>query len=187
MGLINEGITEVIAVTHNNAAPIGIILKHSQSPKMVLFKGSKTSENVKKYGWVTANFVSDSYLYPYYAFNDAQEDEMRSAVFSGVEMQVLRDADAFVAFEAEILNETESAYFAELTPVASEYLRSDLRPVNRGFNSVIDASVHATRYVMNKDAHLLELIKYHIDIVRKCGGKRDIEAADLICRVCGFE
>lgn len=185
MGLLSEGITEVIAVTKDNAAPIGIITKPGQkTPKMILFKGSKTSENVKKYGWVTANFVSDCYLYPFYAFSDVEKSDLRNAAIGKHMMQILHSADAWMGFEAEIVNETDNTYFVSLEPVASEYIRDDLRPINRGFNSVIDATVHATRYVMNSDAELLKLIRYHLDIAKKCGGARELEACALIEKVC---
>ena len=57
MGLLGEGIIEVIAVTDNNAAPMGIIVKPGMSPRMVLFKGSRTLANILEYGWITANSV----------------------------------------------------------------------------------------------------------------------------------
>ena len=57
-----------------------------------------------------------------------------------------------------------------------------VHPVNRGFNSIIDATVHATRYKENQDPNLQRLIEYHAGIVRKCGGKRDIEALDLLLK-----
>jgi len=186
MGLLGEGITEVIAVTKDNAAPIGIIVRAGQAPKMILFKGSKTAENVAEYGWVTANFVSDAYLYPLYAFSDVEKSSLRKVFVGGVMMQLLRDADAWMGFIARIVNETKDAYFVELEPVASEYCRDEMRPVNRGFNAVIDATVHATRYVMNHDPELRDLIEYHLGIVRKCGGARDLEAAALIRKVCGL-
>jgi hypothetical protein len=55
-----------------------------------------------------------------------------------------------------------------------------MHPVNRGFNSIIDATVHATRYKINRDPHLKKLIDYHAGIVRKCGGKRELEALELL-------
>ncbi|MDO5844542.1 MAG: DUF447 family protein [Methanocorpusculum sp.] len=187
MGLLSEGITEIIAVTKDNAAPIGIISKSGQTtPKMILFKGSKTAENVKKYGWVTANFVSDCYLYPQYAFSDAEISDLREVAVGRHKMQILNSADAWMAFEAKILNETENTYFVSLEPVASEYIRDDLRPVNRGFNSIIDATVYATRYVLTHDKAQLDLINYHLGIVKKCGGSRELESAALIERVCGL-
>lgn len=187
MGLLGEGITEIIAVTKDNAAPIGIISKPGQTtPKMILFKGSKTSENVKKYGWVTANFVSDCYLYPQYAFSDVDISDLRSVAVGKDMMQILTSADAWMGFEAEIVNETDNTYFVSLEPVASEYIRDDLRPVSRGFNAVIEATVHATRYVLNHDAGLLKLIEYNLDIAKKCGGLREFESCDLIRKVCGL-
>jgi hypothetical protein len=186
MGLLGEGITEVIAVTQDNAAPIGIIVKSGQSPKMILYKGSKTAENIVKYGWVTANFVSDSYLYPLYAFSDVAKESLRKVFIGGTIMQILVESDAWMGFWARIVHETEDVYFVELEPVASEYERDEMRPVNRGFNAVIDATVHATRYVTNHDEELLKLIQYHLHIVQKCGGSRDQEAAALIKKVCGI-
>ena len=55
-----------------------------------------------------------------------------------------------------------------------------VHPVNRGFNSIIDATVHATRYRVNRDPELKKLIDYHIAIVRKCGGKKELAALDLL-------
>ena len=184
MGLLGEGITEVIAVTKDNAAPIGIIVRSGQTPKMILYKGSKTAENVLAHGWITANFVSDSYLYPLYAFSDVLLSDLRGIFVGGTVMQHLVEADAWMGFLTHVVNETKDAYFVELEPVAAEYRRAELRPVNRGFNAVIDATVHATRYVRDKDPKQLELIFYHLDIVRKCGGVRDQEAAALIKKNC---
>ena len=186
MGLLSEGITEVIAVTKDNAAPIGIIVKPGRSPKMILYKGSKTAENVVKYGWVTANFVSDAYLYTQYAFTDVQAENLRPVFVGGSVMQILVESDAWMAFRTRVVNETKDAYYIELVPVASEFVRDQIRPVNRGFNSVIDATVHATRYVITHDGELLKMILYHLDIVRKCGGQREQEAAELIKKVCGI-
>jgi hypothetical protein len=52
--------------------------------------------------------------------------------------------------------------------------------VNRGFNNLIDATVHVTRFKENKDPELKRLIDYHVGIVRKCGGKRELEALELL-------
>jgi hypothetical protein len=55
-----------------------------------------------------------------------------------------------------------------------------VHPVNRGFNSIIDATVHVTRYKENQDPALKRLIDYHVGIVHKCGGKRELEALELL-------
>ncbi len=186
MGLLSEGITEVIAVTKDNAAPMGIIVKPGMSPRMVLFKGSKTVANILEYGWVTANFVSDCYLYPQYAFSDVAADDLAEVFVGGIMMQRLLAADAWMAFRTTVLHETEETYYIDLLPVASEYVREEPHPVNRGFNSVIDATVHATRYVYTKDDRLRDLIEYHLGIVAKCGGPREREAGKLLREICGL-
>ncbi|HJJ48989.1 MAG TPA: DUF447 family protein [Methanocorpusculum sp.] len=187
LGLLGTGINEIIAVTKDNAAPIGIIHKAGQTPKMILFKGSKTSENIIKYGWVTANFISDSYPYAYYAFNDAKPVDLAEiSVENGKQMQILAAADAWISFDAHVLNETEQTYFVELIQTGSDIINPGIRPVNRGFNAVIDASVHATRYVMHPSDELKELIEYHLGLAVKCGGVREAEAAALIRKVCGL-
>lgn len=184
LGLLGIGITEIIAVTKNNAAPIGIILKPDQTPKMILFKGSKTAENILQYGWVTANFVSDSYPYAFYAFNDCAADDLKEIDAGNKIMQVLTDTDAWIAFSAKILHETEQTYFVELTEETSAVIRPSIRPVNRGFNSIIDAAVHATRYIMKPTGELRTLLEYHLAIAKKCGGEREQQAAELIQSVC---
>ena len=184
LGLVTEGITEVIAVTKDNAAPIGIILRDGQCPKMILFKGSKTEENIRNYGWVSANFVSDVYLYPKYAFSDARADELIEE--NG--FQRLADADAYIIYKTSVVHETEQTYMVDLTPASDEVIvNPHIRRVNRGFDAVIDATVHATRYVMHKSPELLERITYDLDLIRKCGGKREQDAAALLTSVCGLD
>ncbi|HJJ99094.1 MAG TPA: DUF447 family protein [Methanocorpusculum sp.] len=186
MGLLSEGITEVIAVTKDNAAPMGIIVKPGRFPRMVLFKGSKTAANILESGWITANFVSDCYLYPQYAFSDVAAEDLADFFVGGIMMQRLLAADAWMAFRTTVLHETEETYYIDLLPVASEYVREGLHPINRGFNSVIDATVHATRYVYSKDDRLRDLIEYHLGIVVRCGGPREREAGNLLRDICGL-
>lgn len=186
MGLITEGITEIIAVTQDNAAPMGIIVKPGQMPRMVLYKGSRTVENVTQYGWLTANFVSDAYLYVQYAFSDVDVVDLRTVCVDGIQMQWLNCADAWMGFRTKILRETPETYFVELMPVAAEYVREGIRPINRGFNSVIDATVYATRYIQSHDPDLKCLIIYHLGVIAKCGGAREKEAADYLRQICGL-
>lgn len=183
LGLVSEGITEVIAVTKDNAAPIGIIQREGQGPKLILFKGSKTEENIRKYGWVTANFVSDAYVYAKYAFYDAAPEELTKA---GA-FQRLSAADAYIPYHASVVHETENTYLVDLTPAGEEVIISPgVRRVNRGFDAVVDASVHATRYVRTHSEELAERIRYDLALIRKCGGCREQEAAELLRGVCGF-
>jgi hypothetical protein len=40
--------------------------------------------------------------------------------------------------------------------------------------------VHATRYRVTRDPVLKGWIDYHAGIVRKCGGKKELEALELL-------
>ena len=180
MGLLSPGINEIIAVTMDNAAPIGIILRDGQCPKMILFKGSKTEENIRKYGWVTANFVSRASLYARYAFSDVEPSELAAEG----DMQRLREADAWVGFRAEVTHETEQTYMVDLTPVSESILTPNIRRVNRGFDAVIDATVHATRYVFNHSEDLKQKILYDFELIRKCGGEDEFAAKKILAEVC---
>ncbi len=184
MGLLSEGINEIIAVTKDNAAPIGIILREGQCPKMVLFKGSQTERNIREFGWVTANFVSQASLYPRYAFSDVSLDELVSD--GDGEMQRLACADAWVGFHARVTHETEQTYLIDLEPVCETVLRTSVRRVNRGFDAVIDATVHATRYIFNHSEELAKRIQYDLELVRKCGGEDEREGGRIVAEVCGF-
>ncbi len=182
MGLLSFGINEIIAVTKDNAAPIGIILREGQCPKMILFKGSKTEENIRRYGWVTANFVSKASLYARYSFSDVDAEELTN----DGSMQRLRDADAWISFTADVVNETEQTYLIDLTPVSETVLRPGIRRVNRGFDAVIDASVHATRYVFNHSEELRNRILYDFELIRKCGGEDELAAKKILEEAVGF-
>jgi hypothetical protein len=92
----------------------------------------------------------------------------------------LKDADAWAAFSVTIDKKTSEALMVTLTLEKEIIQDVVLHPVNRGFNSIIDATVHATRYKLNRDPFLKEQIDYHAGIIRKCGGKREVEALELL-------
>jgi hypothetical protein len=179
-GLLGEGINEVIATTFYNAAPMGIILRGSEGPKMVLFRGSHTAKNVERYGWLVANITHDPVLWVRTAFEDLPPEYFADLTFNCRPMYRLRDCEAWIAFEASIENETKDNLIVRLSPLEQEILSTTPRFVNRGFNSVIEATVYATRYVRFKDPQLLEWIEHHAGIVRKCGGNREVEAMKLL-------
>jgi len=95
-------------------------------------------------------------------------------------MHRLVSAEAWIAFSATVENRTTDALVIRLISEKEIIEGVFIHPVNRGFNSIIDATVHATRYVMNKDPKLKNLIDYHAGIVRKCGGKQELAALDLL-------
>ncbi len=179
MGLLRPGINEVIATTEFNAAPMGIIMRDGAA-RMVLFSGSHTAENIEKNGWLVANIVYDPLLYVKTAFGDIPHDNFIEESINGKKMYRLKDADAWAAFTATIDKKTSEALMVTLTPRKEIIERVSLHPVNRGFNSIIDITVHATRYRMNRDPELKTLIDYHAGIVRKCGGPRELAALDLL-------
>jgi hypothetical protein len=179
-GLLGEGINEVIATTFTNAAPMGIINRGDKGPRMVLFRGSHTAKNVERYGWIVANITYDPLIWVRTAFEDLPPEYFTDLTFNCRPMYRLRDCEAWIAFEASIENETKDNLIVRLTPLTEGILSTTPRPVNRGFNSVIEATVHATRYVRFKDPKLLELIEHHARIVRKCGGKMEVEAMEML-------
>jgi len=179
MGLLTSGINEIIATTGLNAAPMGIIYR-SGVARMVLFSGSHTAANVEKNGWLVANFVHDPIVYVKTAFEDLPTDAFVDEIINGTKMVRLKDADAWAAFSTTIDNKTSEALTVTLTLEKEIIEDVSLHPINRGFNSLIDATVHATRYKVNRDPELRKHIDYHAGIVRKCGGKRELVALELL-------
>lgn len=179
MGLLTEGINEVIATTRFNAAPIGIICRDGEL-RMMLFHGSHTAANVGRDGWVVANFVYDPVLYVRCAFEDLSEDEFVGEDAGGLAVQRLKDAEAWAAFDARVTARGPEAMTVALTPRTEQVRALVLHPVNRGFSGVIEATVHATRYVRTGDAWLRTLIEHHAALVRRCGGRREWEAIELL-------
>jgi len=179
MGLIKGGINEVIATTEFNAAPIGIHFRDKKA-SMILFNGSHTAENVERDGWVVANIIHDPVLYVRTAFEDLPRDAFLEEIVAGRTMYRLSGAEAWVAFTAIVERKTDGAMMVRLKQEKEIIEDVAIHPINRGFNSIIDATVHATRYRMNHDTKLRHLIDYHMDIVRKCGGKKEIQALDLL-------
>ena len=182
MGLLKDGVNEIIATTGQNsanAAPIGII-NLSNTLKIVLFKGSHTVENVLRDGIFVANFVFDPVIYVKTAFEDLEEDYFVEENFEDITFYRLKDAEDWILFKAELLQETKEAFIFELIPLKEEIIQMNFHPVNRGFNSIIEATVHATRYIENHDPLLKELIEYNLGIVKKCGGNSELEAFMLL-------
>ena len=179
MGLLKSGINEVIATTRFNAAPMGIHFREGNA-SMVLFCGSNTAENIEREGWVVANFVQDPVLYVRTAFEDLPRNLFIEEPVSTKTIMRLAGADAWAAFTATIVRRTNESMIVRLTLEKEIIEEVAVYPVNRGFNSLIEATVHATRYTANKDPVLKRLIDYHVGIVRKCGGKRELEALELL-------
>jgi len=179
VGILKGGINEVIATTATNAAPMGIHLRDGKAT-MVLFKGSHTAQNIERDRWVVANIVHDPVLYVKTAFEDLPEESFTKEPVEGKTMLRLAAADAWAAFSVSIERTTTEAVIVSLTLQKEIIENIAVHPANRGFGSIIDATVHATRFVKSRDPELKKLIDYHAGIVRKCGGKPELAALDLL-------
>ena len=183
MGLLKSGINEIIATTAFNAAPIGIHFREGKAT-MILFRGSHTSMNVERDGWIIANFVHDPLIFVRTAFEDLPREDFVEEIVDGKPMLRLRHTDAWAAFSAEITRGTPETLIVNLALKKEIIEKVGVHPVNRGFGSIIDATVHATRYKITRDPALQKLIDYHAGIVRKCGGKQELAALDLLLEYC---
>jgi len=179
MGLLGEGINEIIATTRKNAAPIGIIYRNEKY-SAVLFHGSHTEENVLRDGWLVANIVYDPVLYVETAFGDLPESAFCEEVVQGKTVDRLCEAEAWVLFECRLERNTGEASVVSLMPVKEEVISAVVRPFNRGFAAVIDATVHATRYLVNRDPALYQMIQYNFRIIKKCGNAKEQEALFIL-------
>ena len=182
MGFLREGINEVIGTTRLNAAPMGVIYRGGRYT-LALFKGSHTAENILRDGWFVANLTYDPVIYVGTAFGDLSVDAFASLMVDGMEVHRLKSAEAWVAFRADVIGEGGEAYSIALTPLKEEVIVDAIHPVNRGFNAIIEAAVHATRFIMTRDSELEWLIRHHLLLARKCGGEREREAAGMIEQV----
>ncbi|MCU0631606.1 MAG: DUF447 family protein [Methanolinea sp.] len=179
MGLLKDGINEVIATTHWNAAPMGIISRDN-TLKMVVFRGSHTAANISSHGWVVANIIFDPVIYVESAFGDLAKEHFVPEKIGDQWVHRLAGAEAWAAFSARVTRETDDTIMVELTPLYEQMLTCAVHPVNRGFYSIIEATVHATRYVRRRDPALMRLIDHHASLVRRCGGSREMEALALL-------
>ncbi len=122
-----------------------------------------------------ANIVYDPVLFVRSALSDIEASGFRYVD----NFPVLKDALGWILFDCK-LNKSGNVSVVELFPIKGEIIRKILKPVNRGFSAVIEAAIHATRYVSLKQKKSLKCIEYYNTIVNKCGGKREKEAMKLL-------
>jgi len=175
-----EGINEVIAITFSkdgkiNTAPIGITVENanSQHAKIKLYP-SHTRRNVEAGSKLWANIIYDPIVWVISAFEDLDE-----GWFESLNPPIIRDSLAWCEFKCQKVRDNNPAEF-KLTLTDGAILRKDLRAVNRGFNALIEALVHATRYRVNRDQSLFQKIKECGVIVDKCGSRREKEAFEIL-------
>ena len=182
---IHEGISEVIFTTISpdgvpNAAPIGLHLKGGTLFARIY--NSKTLENIMSKRMAVANITEDPLLFVQSALSDIEFEK-----FEFVDgFPVLLQANAWILFKCRCKN-GEKTSVVELSPVKGKINTLKIKPVNRGFNAVIEATVHATRFVLHKEKKLIEQIHYNNTIVKKCGSSKDKEAMRLLFEMLRLE
>ena len=169
---LQEGINEVIGITIAdwvNTAPLGIIV--DDDVRVRLFE-NHTREFVRKTGILYINVIHDPVVFVIAAFEDLPEN-----FFESLNPPIIKNALSWIKFKADL-----KGSHAYLEPVDGGVLRRECRAVNRGFNAVIEATVHATRYVISGSEDLRKRIEYYGRIVGRCGGKREKEAYRILMR-----
>lgn len=188
---IREGISEIIISTgleFPNAAPIGIVVKGGRT-FVRLFKGTHTWANVFKEKHLAANIVYDPLLYVRSTFFDLEPSEFDYVPVRRLRFPILKTASAWIVFECTDLKNTDHALVADLTPIKAGFNEANWKslPVpNRGFNAVLEATVHATRYQLTGDEKYLELIRHYESLASKCGGENEKKAMKLLYEVLGL-
>ena len=172
-----------------NAAPIGIIQKNGTT-FVRIFKGSQTGENVFKEGVLVANVVYDPLLLVRTTFSKLELSEFDFLKLDGRNFPVLKAALSWVAFRCVGCKTTGRALLAELLPLQAGFRAENRKATpgpNRGFNAVLEATVHATRYQLTGDEKYVGWIRHYEELVRKCGGEKEKEAINLLYNVLDFE
>jgi len=183
---ILEGISEIIATTRSgvsdfNAAPVGII-REGEFTFAKIYPSTHTYSNISSTGMMVANVTYDPELFVRSAFSDLSTDYKDN--FHGY--PAIKDADVWILFRCYITKEPDPEqnikfYEVTLEPVSSKVnSRRTLRAVNRGLNGVIEATVHATRYVVTEDRKLKEWIDYYNSLVSTCGSPSEKRAMELL-------
>jgi hypothetical protein len=195
---LSEGISEVIVTTKSkmhrssipNAAPMGVI-REEEGCFCRIYKNTRTFENILSTKRFVANVTNDPMLFVVSAFGELSPEEFD--LFNDVDIPIIRRANAWVLFGCEIGSDfakqnlpigidasSTDPVIISLDPIDGKILSKEVRAINRGLNAVIEATIHATRYNIQKDEDLRALIDHYRDIVLKCGGKREREAIEFL-------
>lgn len=159
-----------------NAAPIGIIKKGGKLFARIY--NSTTLENVQANPAAAANIVDDPVLFVRSGLSDVEPERFE---FSDG-FPVIKQALGWIVFDCTF-RKGETISIVEMTPVRGQINRRVIKPVNRGFNAVIEAAIHATRYAVMKEPEYLKQIQDCRTIVQKCGGAREKEAMSLLYKL----
>ncbi len=184
---IMDGINEVILTTKSiddqpNAAPIGLIRRNGRLTVRV-YNESHTCTNIKDTGLLAVNIIDDPVVFVQSALEDLDKEKFEFIeTGTGINFPVLASSYGWVIFKAEI-KEGDIATTAELQFITGNVKSMGIRPINRGFNAVIEAAIYATRYKVFNDETFLSKIKSYKDLINKCGGRSEKEAYKLIYKL----
>jgi uncharacterized protein len=176
---MQEGINEIIASVGLHAAPIGVICRDNRI-MMAVFRSSHTASLIERSGLVVANILHDPVLFVMAAFSDLNPDEFTEFEVAGRQVYRISSALSWVVYLAKIDQKTEQKILVSLEPVQTKLAQSEIVPINRGRNSIIEAAVHGTRYVLTRDPLLKQMIDHHVALVKRCGGERELEALRML-------
>jgi len=185
--VLDARITETIATTEDedgapNAAPMGV-RDEDDGLYAYLWEGSTTLGNVRATNRVVVNVTRDPVAYVEAALGDGEGGEVE---FVGTAKEAssegpprLRDADAWFVCDATRVEGGREGVTRWRLEDNEGTVKSRVVPTfSRGFASVVEATVHATRLGIEPD--LRDLYEHHVETARKCGGEREREAADLL-------
>lgn len=156
-----------------NAAPIGLHKKYGKIFARIYT--SNTLDNILRYPKAAANIVDDPVLFVKSALSDIELEQFKFVE----DFPVLKNAQGWIIFDCKC-NKGENISVVGLHLVKGKIITRKIKPVNRGFNAIIEALIHATRFLNLKDKNYLEKIDYYNTIIQKCGGAREKEAMNLL-------
>lgn len=174
-----EGINEVIVNTERNAAPMGIIRKND-TLSMIVFRTSHTAEHILKDGWIVIHITHDPILFVKTAFEDLSDESYIHEIYDEIRICRLKECLNWIACKVHVVNITQEKIFVMVYPFHTEITPVLPFPVHRGLNNIIEATVHGTRFIMNRDPKLADLIQYHGSLILRCGGSREKKALSLL-------
>jgi len=132
-------------------------------------KKTHTMENVERGSRIHANVCFDPMVFAISAFEDLGEEYFSSDF-------VLRCAYSVCTFEVREIKRFDDFWLCELEALDGRILNRGVRAFSRGFAAVVEAAVHATRYIYTGERLYLSKVLELGDIVERCGGRREREA-----------
>lgn len=179
---IYDGISETIFTTGTdspNAAPMGLICKDDRI-QIRLFKGSQTYENVVNEKCLVANVVIDPVVFARSTFTNLYDEEFDTVSVNNRKYPFLKNALSYVIFECSDIRYTKNTLVADVLPLYACINRNVIKAPNRGFNAVLDALIHATRYRVFDDEKYLNMVYELNNTVKKCGGSKENRAMKIL-------